>query len=237
MIPYTYLIGWSKENIWYYGVRYSYNCNPNDLWKSYFTSSKHVKKFRKEYGEPDIIQVRRIFNSKESAIQWEHKVLRRMKVALSENWLNKNDILAPPVMIGENHPNYGKKWTKEQKEEQSKRLKNKLKGRSKSLEHRKKISEGLRNQSLSLRKKRSIVSRGEKNSNSVLTEDIVKTIIKDYYNETPKLVGKNKRETYFHLFSKFQSEKYNVSISTIKCILNNKIWKWIKKDGGIIPPS
>jgi hypothetical protein len=51
-------------------------CHPNDLWKSYFTSSKHVHEFREKYGEPDIVQVRRIFEDKESAIAWEEKVLR-----------------------------------------------------------------------------------------------------------------------------------------------------------------
>ena len=44
-IPYTYIIGWSSLNKWYYGVRYAKNCKPEDLWKTYFTSSKHVKEF------------------------------------------------------------------------------------------------------------------------------------------------------------------------------------------------
>lgn len=37
--PYTYLIGWSKHNIWYYGKRTAKNCHPNDFWVTYFTSS------------------------------------------------------------------------------------------------------------------------------------------------------------------------------------------------------
>lgn len=44
-IPYTYLIGWTEHNIWYYGVRYAIGCNPKELFLSYFTSSEYVKDF------------------------------------------------------------------------------------------------------------------------------------------------------------------------------------------------
>lgn len=91
MTPYTYLIGWSKLNTYYYGVRYAKGCNPSDLWKTYFTSSKYVKEFHKQYGNPDIIQVRKIFKSKEHAILWEHKVLRKLNVINDDRFLNKTD--------------------------------------------------------------------------------------------------------------------------------------------------
>jgi hypothetical protein len=54
--PYTYLIGWSSTNKFYYGVRYAKKCNPSELFISYFTSSKHVKSYMKKHGNPDIIQ-------------------------------------------------------------------------------------------------------------------------------------------------------------------------------------
>ena len=88
---YTYLIGWSKLNKFYYGVRYSKKANPSELWVSYFTSSKHVKDFRKKHGEPDVIQVRKVFDEKKKAQLWEHKVLRRLNCAKSHKWLNKTD--------------------------------------------------------------------------------------------------------------------------------------------------
>lgn len=88
--PYTYLIGWSNLNIYYYGVRYAKNCNPKDLWVTYFTSSKHVKRFAEMNGSPDIIQIRKIFNDAKSAILWEEKVLKRMNVLYREDFLNKN---------------------------------------------------------------------------------------------------------------------------------------------------
>ena len=40
--PYTYLIGWTNYDMWYYGVRYTKDADPNELWKKYFTSSKHL---------------------------------------------------------------------------------------------------------------------------------------------------------------------------------------------------
>ena len=88
-IPYTYLIGWSKYNKFYYGVRTAKNCNPSDLWITYFTSSKYVNEFYKKFGQPDIIQIRRIFLTKESALLWEYKVIKRMKLIFSDIWLNK----------------------------------------------------------------------------------------------------------------------------------------------------
>ncbi len=89
--PYTYLIGWTKHDKWYYGVRFAKNCHPKDLWITYFTSSKYVKKFRKEYGEPDIIEVRKIFSCSQKAREWETKVIVKMNIVESENWLNKTD--------------------------------------------------------------------------------------------------------------------------------------------------
>lgn len=91
-IPYTYLIGWSNYNKYYYGVRFAKNCNPNDLWKTYFTSSDKVKKSRLEFGEPDIIEVRKTFIDTKSARLWESKVLRKMNAVSDQRWLNQTDI-------------------------------------------------------------------------------------------------------------------------------------------------
>jgi hypothetical protein len=88
--PYTYLIGWSSVGKYYYGVRYAKDCNPEDLWVSYFTSSKLVKEYRKKIGEPDIIKVRKIFKTAENAIEWERKVILRMNMLYEDKWLNMN---------------------------------------------------------------------------------------------------------------------------------------------------
>jgi hypothetical protein len=99
--PYTYLIGWTKLNRFYYGVRFRKGCSPEDLWATYFTSSKAVKTLRETIGEPDIIEIRKTFNDPERAREWEHKVLRRMRVSGSERWLNKTDGRSIPASLGD----------------------------------------------------------------------------------------------------------------------------------------
>jgi len=89
--PYTYHIGWSKLNTHYYGVRYSRRCHPADLWVNYFTSSKIVKEFKKEYGEPDIVEVRKTFTNNDDAGMWELMVLKKLDAANRSNWLNSHN--------------------------------------------------------------------------------------------------------------------------------------------------
>jgi len=89
-IPYTYLVGWSSLNKYYYGVRFGKNCHPNEFWIKYFTSSQKVKELRITYGEPDIIEIRKTFKSQNSARLWEKKVLKRLDVLNEEKWLNEN---------------------------------------------------------------------------------------------------------------------------------------------------
>jgi hypothetical protein len=87
--PYTYLIGWSDHDKWYYGVRYGKKCHPSDLFVTYFTSSKWVKRLIKEHGNPDIIQIRKVFDSKENSCIHEHKVLTRVGIIGNNRWINK----------------------------------------------------------------------------------------------------------------------------------------------------
>ena len=94
-VPYTYLIGWTEHRKFYYGVRYGSGCHPSDLWKTYFTSSKKVKEHRELFGEPDVIQARKVFTRSEDARSWETRVLQRMKVVKREDFLNENDKPCP----------------------------------------------------------------------------------------------------------------------------------------------
>ena len=89
--PYTYLIGWSEHQKYYYGVRFAIGCNPSDLWVKYYTSSKHVKTFRETYGEPDLIQIRKTFSCAEKAKIWESTVLQKMGVKDRLDFLNITD--------------------------------------------------------------------------------------------------------------------------------------------------
>ena len=86
--PYTYLIGWSELDLWYYGGKFGKGADPAKLWVNYFTSSKYVKSIREEFGEPDVIQVRRLFTDKDEAGRWERRVISRINAVKSDNWLN-----------------------------------------------------------------------------------------------------------------------------------------------------
>ena len=91
-IPYTYLIGWSKHNKFYYGRRTAKNCNPEEFWKKYFTSSKEVKSFREENGEPDIILIRKTFpNNPDACKLWESKFLEKVNAQNNPKFLNKRN--------------------------------------------------------------------------------------------------------------------------------------------------
>lgn len=90
MLPYTYLIGWSEHQKYYYGVRYAADCHPSDLWSVYYTSSDYVKNFFQEFGTPDIIQVRKTFVTDKEAIDWEDRVIRRIKAVQDDRWLNRS---------------------------------------------------------------------------------------------------------------------------------------------------
>lgn len=90
-MAFTYLIGWSGANKWYIGSRWAEGCAPSDLWKSYFTSSKYVRAFRKKHGEPDIIEVGRVFESKKAAIEHEAFLLKINRAKERECFLNKSD--------------------------------------------------------------------------------------------------------------------------------------------------
>lgn len=87
-VPYTYLIGWSHHNRWYYGVQYGKKANPRNLWSTYFTSSKYVKQFREQHDEPDVVQVRKCFYSADTARLYENRVLSHINVN-QHKWLNE----------------------------------------------------------------------------------------------------------------------------------------------------
>jgi DNA-directed RNA polymerase subunit M/transcription elongation factor TFIIS len=91
--PYTYRIGWSKTGMNYYGVRYAKNCHPDEFWIKYFTTSDYVTDYRKIHGEPDIIEIRKRFLTEDrvtDAREWEHRVLKKLKVPTNEKYLNKS---------------------------------------------------------------------------------------------------------------------------------------------------
>lgn len=87
--PYTYRIFCKSTKQYYYGVRFAKDCDPSDLFVTYFTSSKAVKKLIDLYGISDFeVQIRRTFLTKDDAWSWEIRVNRwTMKW---DNYLNKH---------------------------------------------------------------------------------------------------------------------------------------------------
>lgn len=90
MNAYTYLIGWSELGKFYYGCQYGKSADPKNLWRTYFTSSKHVRAFRREHGDPDIVEVRKNFGENGDACrEWEERVLTRVVRRRDGLWLNR----------------------------------------------------------------------------------------------------------------------------------------------------
>lgn len=89
MKAYTYLVKHKPSGRVYYGSRMS-DDPENDLFITYFTSSKLVKRLIKEDGiESFEKEIRRIFISYEEARKWETKVLQKMNVIKNEKFLNQ----------------------------------------------------------------------------------------------------------------------------------------------------
>ena len=90
-IPYTYFLHWTSHNMSYFGRRTATGCDPTELWRTYFTSSKYVKEFRKTFGEPDIVQVCNTFTDAKSCVKQETLVLYSCKAARDPLWLNRTN--------------------------------------------------------------------------------------------------------------------------------------------------
>lgn len=89
-MSYTYLIKCVPEERVYYGVRYAEGCNPNELFRSYFTSSKDVHQLIEKYGVDQFqTEIRQTFDNVESARKWENTVLRRCDVINNPRFINK----------------------------------------------------------------------------------------------------------------------------------------------------
>lgn len=164
--PYTYCITHKPTKKRYYGVRYQRGCEPSDLWNKYFTSSSEVQFLIEQDGISSFeIEIRRTFDTEEQARDWEYRVLSRLKVAQNDNWLNKSNGKTPNCVgtkrsestkaklkaswtperkqahvkrqTGESNPFFGKSHTAEAVE----RIREGNRGKTQSLETRKKMSE------------------------------------------------------------------------------------------------
>ena len=121
---YTYFIGWSKLDRYYYGCRWANKVPPEkDLWVHYFTSSDVVRSFREEHGEPDIVKVQRTFTTGKEARTHETKVLQLFNVVKDDRWLNRHDRPGPPTMVGPVNPMYRRRFSDDHRQKLSKSVK------------------------------------------------------------------------------------------------------------------
>lgn len=87
-IPFTYRII-CPDGRYYYGVRYAKGCSPDDLWTTYFTSSKVIKELLKTTDPKDFkYEIRKIFQLAEDALIYERRVLKR--IVGKDNCINQH---------------------------------------------------------------------------------------------------------------------------------------------------
>lgn len=184
-MAYTYLIICKPENKVYYGVRYAKKCSPDELGKTYFSSSKHMKKLFEKYNVSDFsFQIRKEFENTNDARNWENKVLKRMKVVQRDDFVNKTDnISICPIAALE-----GSKKANSNVSEKTRNKKRKsMLGKKMSDEAKLKMS---------IAKKGKPPSKNHFTSNRVLVNNKEYPSIKKFYNESginipySSLVGK-----------------------------------------------
>lgn len=91
-IYFTYHLYHTPTDKNYYGVRYANGCNPSDLWTTYFSSSEIVHQLIEEYGiDSFVATVRKTFDSKESAIEYEMRFLKKINAAANNKWINRQN--------------------------------------------------------------------------------------------------------------------------------------------------
>lgn len=246
-MAYTYLIGWSKEDLWYYGVRYSKDATPSELFESYFTSSKYVHDAVEVLGSPDVVEIRKEFLCSEKARIWEHKVLRRLKVVTNKKFLNKTDNISICPVAADKGRRTKKPWCSN---DPRRKIVSDAAKKSKSLEkfwnsvddeEKKKIDAKRRGQKRSVNVKRKM--RGQRmkmrganhpNAKSVCLNGIDFDTIKEaceYYNISDNIVrsiiqGRNKgffyNDVYYKSHKEF-SKEHDVCVSESKRVSSGEI--------------
>ena len=95
--PYTYLVKHKLTGKAYYGSRCQnftkFNRTPaEDFWHYYTTSSVNINNIIKEEGKDAFVyEIRRTFDTIEEMIDWETRVLKRLRVLENQDkWLNGN---------------------------------------------------------------------------------------------------------------------------------------------------
>jgi hypothetical protein len=89
MKPFAYLLKSKIDGRRYYGIRYCKDADPIQLWTTYFTSSPIVESYIAKYGKDSFeVEIRKVFETAEQALNWEHRILTRIDAANRSDWLN-----------------------------------------------------------------------------------------------------------------------------------------------------
>lgn len=91
-IPYTYYLRHKASGMQYYGVKYGKKSDPEKFWTitGYKTSSKIIRKIIAVEGMDAFhAEVRKIFETKEEAVDHEQRFLRKVKAPYSHLWFNQ----------------------------------------------------------------------------------------------------------------------------------------------------
>ena len=140
-IPYTYYLFHIPTGKKYYGVEYKKTAHPSNLWTKYFSSSKRIKSLIKEYGKDSFVaEVRKTFETVKSAIDWEQRVLFRIKAIERDEWLNQSLSSGPFFAVGPKSEEWKEKMRKPKTEEHKRKIAESHKGIMASLKTREKLS-------------------------------------------------------------------------------------------------
>lgn len=145
--PYTYIVYHKPTRKFYYGSRTANGCSPDDLWSHYFTSSSIVKALIKEHGADSfVVRVHKTFTNRKECLEYEYEILQHFKAGTNDRFLNKNHgysaccIWTDEQRKKASKSHRGKPLSESHKQSISKGNTGKLKGKSQSIEHKKKAA-------------------------------------------------------------------------------------------------
>jgi hypothetical protein len=203
--PFVYYLKWTKTNKKYIGSRwaterscvYETGCHPDDLWNTYFTSSKHVERYRNKHGDPDVIEIRATFKTDVEAQKYEETLLRKLKAVSRKDYLNHNYGIPRKQRKGNEHPLKGVSRPQEVRD----KIREGNTGKVLTKEHKLKISKSHIGKTLSEEHKLNI-SKG-------ITEEIKEKSRK--WNKENNTGKKQSEETIEKRAKKLRGKKKNIS--------------------------
>lgn len=94
--PYIYFLLWESRVggpfRMYIGSQHSKGCHPDNLWKTYFTSSEYVEQHRKSHGDPDKIYTIECVDYVGQAGIMEEMFLKKVNAERNPHFLNASNL-------------------------------------------------------------------------------------------------------------------------------------------------